>query len=489
MQIDWKRQKNWKIKTQILLGYAVPISVLLASGVLSFLNIGIIDAALKKGVQSQGITVATGDASVGISKGERATRGYVISKNDDLFRDAKIGFENHNKGLDKAEALIINPQQKERAKKLRKIGNDLEKFDSQILELVKSGKQAEAVKLFETKEGVELVRSYETLQNEFDQAQTLILEDLNSQATNATQQMQLLASLGSILAIAICLSAAFLISFRIAQTLTQVANSVTNSSKDITHTVSEQETTILEQSNSVNETTSSIEELGIISLQSAEQAETSATKAQLALNLAEEGTQAVGQTIEGISTLKDQVTAIANQIIRLSEQTAQISTVSDLMADLANQTNMLALNAGVEAARAGEQGKGFAVVAGEIRKLADQSKKSAQQINTLVNEVQSAINSTIMVTDEGTKKATQGINLVEETGDVFTGIADAVNLVFLNSQQISQISKQQAVTMQQVISAMNVINLEAKETVAGIKQVKEATNDLNQAANNLQALV
>jgi methyl-accepting chemotaxis protein len=63
--------------------------------------------------------------------------------------------------------------------------------------------------------------------------------------------------------------------------------------------------------------------------------------------------------------LRDQVTAIANQIIRLSEQTAQISTVSDLVADLANQTNMLALNAGVEAARAGEQGKGFAVVAGE----------------------------------------------------------------------------------------------------------------------------
>jgi methyl-accepting chemotaxis protein len=197
----------------------------------------------------------------------------------------------------------------------------------------------------------------------------------------------------------------------------------------------------------------------------------------------------VGRTIEGISGLRDQVTAIANQIIRLSEQTAQISTVSDLMADLANQTNMLALNAGVEAARAGEQGKGFAVVAGEVRKLADQSKKSAERINSLVNEVQAAINSTVMVTDEGTKKATVGIELAEEAGEVFATIADSVNQVFLNTQQIAQTAKQQAVSVQQVVAAMNVIDLGAKETAAGIVQVKDAINDLNQAAQNLEAVV
>jgi methyl-accepting chemotaxis protein len=239
----------------------------------------------------------------------------------------------------------------------------------------------------------------------------------------------------------------------------------------------------------VNETTATIEELGAFTLQSAEQAENSAGGAKQALALAEGGTQTVGRTIEGISGLRDQVTAIANQIIRLSEQTGQISTVSELVADLANQTNMLALNAGVEAARAGEQGKGFAVVASEIRKLADQSKKSAEQINSLVNQVQAAINSTVMVTDEGTKKATVGIELAEETGDVFASIADSVNQVFLNTQQIAQSSKQQAVAVQQVVAAMNVINLGAKETADGIVQVKDATKDLNQAAQNLEAVV
>jgi methyl-accepting chemotaxis protein len=159
-----------------------------------------------------------------------------------------------------------------------------------------------------------------------------------------------------------------------------------------------------------------------------------------------------------------------------------------VVADIANQTNMLALNAAVEAARAGEQGKGFAVVASEIRKLADESKKSAERIYQLVSDVQAAMNSTVMVTDEGTKTANSSILLAQGTADAFNSVAEAVNSVFLNNQQIALSSKQQAVAVQQVVSAMNAINLGAKETSAGIAQVKTATNQVNAAAKNLVAL-
>jgi methyl-accepting chemotaxis protein len=103
--------------------------------------------------------------------------------------------------------------------------------------------------------------------------------------------------------------------------------------------------------------------------------------------------------------------------------------------------------------------------------------------------VQAAINSTVMVTDEGTKKATVGIELAEETGEVFASIADSINQVFVNTQQIAHSAKQQAVTVQQVVAAMNVINLGAKETASGIIHVKDATKDLNRAAENLEAVV
>ena len=175
--------------------------------------------------------------------------------------------------------------------------------------------------------------------------------------------------------------------------------------------------------------------------------------------------------------------------MRLSEQTGQIGLVSDLVGNLANQTNMLALNASVEAVRAGEQGKGFSVVAGEIRKLADQSKQSAEKINNLVREIQASINSSVMVTDEGTKRASEGIRLAQETAQTFNGLADAVNNVFLNSQQISLTNKQQAVAVQQVVAAMSQLNSAAQESASGINQVKVSTKQLDDAAKHLKAAV
>ena len=121
--------------------------------------------------------------------------------------------------------------------------------------------------------------------------------------------------------------------------------------------------------------------------------------------------------------------------------------------------------------------------------IRDRSKKSAEKINSLVNEIQSAINSTIMVTDQGQKTAIEGIKLAENSATTFKDIADAVNNVFVNSQQISMSSKQQAVAVQQVISAMNAINLGARETTTGVTQVKSAASELNKNATSLKELV
>lgn len=281
----------------------------------------------------------------------------------------------------------------------------------------------------------------------------------------------------------------WLIARNITSTLQTSIRTIATSSTQIAAAVQEQERTVSQQASSVNQTTVTMDELSASSQQSAEQAEASAAAARMALSLAGGGTKSVEETMEGMSTLKAKVEAIAQQIMRLSEQTNQIGSVSDLVGDLANQTNMLALNAAVEAARAGEYGKGFGVVAGEIRKLADQSKKSAEKINALVTDIQSAISTTVMVTDDGTKNVDAGIKLAQGTAETFTGVADSINNVFLNSQQISLSSKQQANAVQQVVDAMNAINLGAKESASGIVQVKASTQHLNDAAHKLKAVV
>jgi methyl-accepting chemotaxis protein len=425
---------------------------------------------------------------------ETGQRGYLVTGATNYLEPFDSGQKAFQLHIGELKKLVSdNSTQVTRAEAVEQTAKQKFSELEETINLKKAGKEKDAVALVLTNKGKQIMDDMRAKLNVMYQEEQRLL----AERTKASTQVQVLSSIVGWGGLIICIGAGLFVSYYVANyiarliigPITDAAKAVASSSAGIADTVEKQERSVLDQTNSVNETTSIIEELGIFALQSAEQAESAAGGAKQALSLAEGGTQTVGRTIEGISGLRDQVTAIANQIIRLSEQTAQISTVSDLVADLANQTNMLALNAGVEAARAGEQGKGFAVVAGEVRKLADQSKKSAERINSLVNEVQAAINSTVMVTDEGTKKATVGIELAEETGDVFAGIADSVNQVFLNTQQISQSAKQQAVSVQQVVAAMNVINLGAKETAAGITQVKDATNNLNRAAENLEAVV
>lgn len=237
-----------------------------------------------------------------------------------------------------------------------------------------------------------------------------------------------------------------------------------NSSELVSATVEQQEQMALQQATAVNQTTTTMDELNRASQQSAEKAQAAAMGARQVLALVN-GTEQVHLS-EASSSLRAKVERIADQIFQLSEQATQISVVSKLVSDLANQTNMLALNAAVEAARAGDNGKGFAVVATEIRKLADQSRKSAEQINGLVSEIQRATKATVLVSDEGRKTV--------------DAIVTAVHDITANSQQISHTTNQQAIAIQQVVDAMMNLNQGVAQTATGISETKVELQHINE---------
>jgi methyl-accepting chemotaxis protein len=190
-----------------------------------------------------------------------------------------------------------------------------------------------------------------------------------------------------------------------------------------------------------------------------------------------------------MSILQSKVEAIAEQLLRLSEQTSQIGNITNLVSELANQTNLLALNAAVEAARAGEHGKGFAVVAAEIRKLADQSKKSAERINTLVLDIQNATNATVTATEEGTKTLEAGTHQTHQTADAFDRLAASITTVSESAQQTLLNVKQQVAAVGQVVEAMSEIQRGATEAATGIAQTKRVIAHLNEVAQTLRATV
>ncbi|MEL6437706.1 MAG: methyl-accepting chemotaxis protein [Cyanobacteria bacterium J06621_8] len=314
------------------------------------------------------------------------------------------------------------------------------------------------------------------------------VEEIELYAEANLQQLKLIdtfVALVSLIALGVIVAG----SLRISKTLNLFTSGINESSDDIASKVETQEAVANEQANSVSQTTTTVDLLGETSRRSAAKAEESAKSASTALSLAETGAQTVEETRVGMESLKERVREIAEQIINLSEQTEQIAGVSELVGDLANQTNMLALNAAVEAARAGEYGKGFGVVAGEIRKLADQSRKSADQINSLVTDIQAAMNTAVMVTDEGKKTAESSIELALNTAESFIGVKDAVNNVFTNTSDISEAAKQQAVGIQEILAAVNALNLGAMDTAADMAEVKTSTVSLKQSAEELKAIV
>lgn len=233
---------------------------------------------------------------------------------------------------------------------------------------------------------------------------------------------------------------------------------VTQAFEELEHRALEQERLAIELATAVNQVTTTMQQLEASSRITAEQAFAADAEARRALTLSEKGSLAVQRTQEGMTMLQEKVKAMSGEIDRCQKLTNQIGDISSMVKDLASQTNMLALNAAIEAVRAGEHGKGFGVVAEQIRKLADQSKSSADSINTLVADIQTAISSTIRVTDEGTLTVQSGVDITTETADAFQGVAEAINQIFLLNQEISLTAKQQALAIQQVVSAMNAIN-------------------------------
>lgn len=316
--------------------------------------------------------------------------------------------------------------------------------------------------------------AYKTAQNDISKTQGAVLLGM---------------TVGPLTAIILGIALSIAIAKPLDKALKGIINMIVSSSTEIAATIEQQERIAVQQAASVNQTTTTMDELSASSRQSAMQAESALENASHVLNMAAEGSKVVQKTQQGMLTLTEKVGGIAEQVLHLSQQTNQIANITNLVSDLANQTNMLAINATVEAVRAGEQGKGFGVVAREIRSLADQSKQSAAEINDLINDIQNAINKTVMVTDEGNTTLDNSLKLTEGTAETFNHVANAINSVVVSSQQIYLNTKQQALAIEQVVDAMNALNKGAGEAASGITQSRIGTQKLNQAALNLRYVV
>lgn len=168
---------------------------------------------------------------------------------------------------------------------------------------------------------------------------------------------------------------------------------------------------------------------------------------------------AVKSNIEKMFSIRHKIQTIAELILELSDFVQSISSTVGLVEDIAEQTNLLALNAAVEAARAGEHGKGFAVVASEIRKLADESKQATSKIISLINDIQQTANSTVLATEEGTKEIESGLELA--------------HVISENIEQLINVMNEISTGMQEIINSSKQINIDSNATDEYVKEISK----------------
>lgn len=243
-----------------------------------------------------------------------------------------------------------------------------------------------------------------------------------------------------------------------------------------------------EESAAVAQIGTTVEEVRATAEEAAERARAVAEAAGRSSEVAVEGQGAVGTARQGMLDVSAKVETIAQRILALSEQTQAIGEIIATVGDLADQSNLLAVNAAIEAAKAGEQGRGFAVVAQEVRNLADQSREATAQISGILGEIQKAANSAVLVTEQGTRGVVAAVEKVEQAGAVIDQLAATAAEAAGLARQIAASAGQQRVGVDQIASGIGNVGQVSNQTVAAARQLQQEAEGLTRLADHLDAL-
>ncbi|MDZ7805126.1 methyl-accepting chemotaxis protein [Thiohalophilus sp.] len=264
--------------------------------------------------------------------------------------------------------------------------------------------------------------------------------------------------------------------------LASATEEVSTVAHDSSNNVEQQRKETEQVATAMNEMTSTVAEV-------AKNAESAAGAANNADNETQGGKQVVDKTSETILALAGEVENAANVIEKLAQDSDNIGTVLDVIKGIAEQTNLLALNAAIEAARAGEQGRGFAVVADEVRTLAQRTQESTTEIEEMIDKLQSGAKQAVSVMQTGRETAQSGADGARDAAQSLDAIARAVATIRDMNNQIASASEEQNAVAEEM--NRNIVNISqvAEQTASGAGQTTTAANELSRLASELQGLV
>ncbi|MBN1320574.1 MAG: chemotaxis protein [Thermoleophilia bacterium] len=312
--------------------------------------------------------------------------------------------------------------------------------------------------------------------------------DVNDLAGQVSMVVIIMASvLGAGVVIGIVL--AVRTSRKIRRQLGEAATGLSTSAAQLLAVASQVAASTAQTATATNETTATVEEVKQTAQLAHEKASQVADSSQNVAEAAGTERATVEETMTAFERIQNQMAVVTETINRLSDQTQAVGDIISTVNDIAEQSNLLSVNASIEAAKAGDQGKGFTVVAQEVKSLAEQSKQAVSQVRTILGEIQKAGNVAVQAAEQGAEAIEAGRHQIEQASQGTMALADTAGEAAQAAMQISASSGQQLAGMEQIKQAIESINQAGTQAAAGTRQVEQEVSGLRELALKLRRLM
>jgi CHASE3 domain sensor protein len=480
----------WTFGRRIALGFALSFVLLSFIGMVAYRAIDSLTRTSYAVAHTHLVLEDVADLLSAVADAETGGRGFVIT-GDEAFlepyvqgsavvakaiknlRELTADNPNQRKRLDEAEPLV--------AAKLSHLRHNID--------LRRTGGFEPAAKAVRGGEGKTVMDDLRRVLQEMEREERNLLERRAADVEAAATGSKSTILYGTLLCLLLVTGAGVWITRSLAGQIGSAVQHVQSSSAELQAAANQQATGAKEQATAMNEISTTIKELLTTSRQIAESAQRVADVAAETASAARNGDETVQRTQESVTAIKRQVDVIVAHMGELGKKSQQIGGVLEIINELAEQTNILAINATIEASGAGEAGKRFAVVADEIRKLADRVGGSTKEIRGLVDDVRASVNTTVMATEGGAKAADLGTRQFAEVTTAFKQIAALVTTTTEAAREIELSTKQQATAVEQVTVAMVDVSQAAKETEVSSAQTFQTSSQLTSLSLDLARVI
>jgi methyl-accepting chemotaxis protein len=480
----------WTFGRKIAAGFTLSFLLLLGIGAVAYRSIRALTSTSHLVTHTHQVLEHIAEVLSLAKDAETGQRGYVITGDEaflEPYQSGSSGLQsvvkelreltadnpNQQKRIDEAETLIVT--------KLAEL--------KRTIDLRRSGKVDETITIVRAGGGKKIMDNLRVVLAEMEREERDLLKRRADEVESAASSAMFTIVFGTLLCLLSVTAAGFVITRSLSGQIGAAVRHMQNSSTELQSAANQQASGAKESATAMSEITTTISELLATSRQIAESAQRVAHVAEETSSAARTGDTTVQKSHESVNGIKRQVDLIVTHMLDLGKKSQQIGGILEIINELAEQTNILAINATIEASGAGDAGKRFAVVADEIRKLADRVGGSTKEIRVLIEEIRAAVNTTVMATEGGSKAVDLGARQFADVAAALKQITELLQTTTSAAREIELSTKQQATAVEQVNIAVSNVAKAAKETEVSSGQTLQTAGQLAGLSRELTQLV